>query len=113
MRKINKKKIIELNKKFGGSLINDSNLDFDIESANQEKNIFKSNAKLLRGIVSGHPFSDGNKRTAISEVSKRLAEEDIKIDKKVMAKGVVDIAKKNITDLNKIEKKLRKWSMKK
>ena len=112
-KKINKKKIIAMNRKFGGALINKSNLDFAIDSANREKNIYRSNAKLLRGIVSGHPFLEGNKRTAIATISKRFAFEDIKCNKRAMTKGVVNIAKKNVTNINKIEKRLRKWCTKK
>lgn len=112
-KKINTKKLIQMNKEFGGALINKSNLDFAVDDANREKNIYRSNAKLLRGIVSGHPFLDGNKRTTIIAISKRFAAEDIKCNKKAMTKGIVNIAKKRITNLNKIEKRLRKWCMKK
>lgn len=112
-KKINRKKLIERNKRFGGALINKSNLDFAIESADREKNIYKSNAKLLRGIVAGHPFLDGNKRTTIVTIGKRFAAEDIRCNKKAMAKGIVNIAKKRETNVNKIEKRLRKWCKKK
>ena len=112
-KKISKKRLIALNKRFGGSVINKSNLDFAVDSANMEKNIFKSNAKLLRGIVSGHPFLDGNKRTTLDTITKRFSNENIKCNKKAMTKGIVNIAKKNIVDVNKIEKRLRKWCSKK
>jgi len=111
--KINKKKLISRNKRFGGALINKSNLDFAIDSANQEKNIYRSNAKLLRGIVSGHPFLDGNKRTTIATLTERFKNENIKCDRKAMTKGVVNIAKNRVVNINKIEKRLRRWCKKK
>ncbi len=111
-KKISKKGLIDLNKKFGGSVINESNLDFAVDSANMEKNIYKSNAKFLRDVVGGHPFLDGNKRTTIETISRRFSEEQIKCDKKKMTRGIVNIAKKGTIDLNKIEKRLRKWCSK-
>ena len=105
---INKKKIIALNKKFGGSVINESGLDFAIEMANREKNLFKSNAYIIRGIILDHPFLDGNKRTATTIIARRFAEHNIACDEKKLVKSIVNIAKKNIHSIMKISKKLRK-----
>jgi prophage maintenance system killer protein len=55
-----------------GTPINLSNLEFDLELANNEKNIFRKNAHLLRGIIGGHPFLNGSKRTAVTVVLKIL-----------------------------------------
>jgi len=113
MRKLTNKKVISLNKKFGGSLINKGNLDFTLDSANHEKNIYKSNAKIVQGIINGHPFLDGNKRVTISLISKRFMEKNIKCNKIQMTKGIINIAKNQINDLKIIERRLRKWCPKK
>ena len=67
---ITKEEIIELNRKiveeFGGSigLQNKSNLDFVLAKVRNSKNVFRKAAELMHGINQGHPFLDGNKRTA-------------------------------------------------
>lgn len=106
---VNVKVIIKLNKKFGGHLRDSSNLDFDVQMAKREKNIFKSNAYIIRGIIAGHPFSDGNKRTALTVITKRFMKDNIKCDKQKLTKGIASIARDNVTDINKISKRLRKW----
>ncbi len=110
--KIDINKVIKKNKKFGGSLINRGNLEFAIDKANKEKNIFKSNAHLVRGIIINHPFLDGNKRTTIDLITRRFAKQNIKCDSKALPRGIVNIAKQNIWDINKISNRLRKWCKK-
>jgi prophage maintenance system killer protein len=102
-------KLIEINKKHGGSLLNKSNLEFDIEQANNQKNIFRSNAHLIRGIVCGHSFLDGCKSTALEITITRFEEHHMICNEKQFAKGLVNIAKNKIDNINKIEKMLRKW----
>lgn len=109
MEKIEINDIIEKNKKYGGSLMNRSNLEFDIDKANNEKNPFRSNAHIIRGIVSGHCFFDGCKSTAIDLVINRMKQEGIKCNERKMVLGLVNIAKNQIGDVHKIEKRLRKW----
>lgn len=100
--------IIKINKKYGGNLTNKNNLDFDLDRANKEENIYKSNAYLIRGIVAGHSFSDGCKRTAIEVIVKRFAEKGISCNENKVVRGMVEIAK-GVNDINKIERRLRKW----
>jgi len=109
---INIDQIIEINKKHGGCLLNKSNLEFDIERANEEKNIWRSNAYLVRGIVSGHCFLDGCKSTAMEVITDRFAEHKIGCDKSKLVRGILKIARGEIQDINKIEKGLRKWCYK-
>lgn len=72
---ITKEEIVQLNKKivekFGGSIgmQNESNLDFILAKVKNVKGIFRKATELMYGINQGHPFLDGNKRTAF-EVSK-------------------------------------------
>ena len=109
---ININEIIELNKKYGGSILNRSNLEFDLSKAREEKNIYRSNAYILRGIVSGHSFLDGCKSTAIKVITTRFAKENIGCDKNKLVNGVLRIAKGELRSISKIERGLRKWSMK-
>lgn len=103
-----KEKIIKINKKYGGCPLNISNLDFDLDMANHEKNIYKKNAYLIRGIVCGHSFSDGCKSTAMDITVKNFTKENIKYNKKKMVRGLVKIAESKPT-IKQIESKLRKW----
>ncbi|MBI2043440.1 Fic family protein [Candidatus Pacearchaeota archaeon] len=109
MDKISIKKIVNKNKKFGGSLINKSNLEYCVEMANKEKNIYKSNAYLVRGIIVNHPFLDENKRTAVDLIVRRFEKHGIKCDERGLVKGLTNVAKENLNDVNKISNRLRKW----
>lgn len=110
---VSSKQIIKINKKHGGTLINKNNLDYAVERANKEKNIYKSNAYLLRGIVVSHPFLDGNKSSATEIVLKRFKEEKIKCNEKMFSKGIINLAKTNETSINKIQRRLMRWCTKK
>ena len=107
------KDIIRINKKHKGVLINRSNLEYAIARANKEKNIYKSNAYLLRGIVVNHSFVDGNKSTASEVILKRFIKQNIKCNKKNFQRGIVNIARTNESDINKIQRRLKKWCTKK
>jgi prophage maintenance system killer protein len=111
--KVSERKIVASNKKFGGILTNKSPLNFAVESAIREKSIYRSNAILVRGIIVYHPFLDGNKRTTVETVAKRFAEQGIKCDVEALTRNLINIAKNNISDINKIERKLRKCTSKK
>ena len=84
-----------------------------IDKAKNEKNIYRSNAYIVRGIIIDHAFLDGNKRTAISVITNRFRKEGILCDKEMMTNGMISIAKNNIHDISRIESRLRKWCSKK
>jgi len=75
--KINKENIIEHNKHIlavsGGDfgILFPSNLDFAIESVNNESNPINQATNFLYYTATGHPFENGNKRTAF-EVAKGI-----------------------------------------
>ena len=106
-------KIIKINKKHGGNLINKSQLDFAIDKANREEDIYKSNAYLLRAIVVDHPFLDGNKKTATEVILERFSKNKIKCNEKEFSRGIVNIAKSNETSIEKISRRLKLWCPKK
>lgn len=106
--KINKNRIIRTNKVFGGNPYNLSNLDFDIEMANRQKNIYKQLAHVTRSMTSGHAFSDGNKRTAGVVIKSELFNKGIKIDNRKLAKTLVKLAKLKENRINMIERRIRR-----
>jgi len=75
--KINRENIIEHNKHIlavsGGDfgILFPSNLDFAIESVNNESNPINQATNFLYYTTTGHPFENGNKRTAF-EVAKGI-----------------------------------------
>ena len=108
---MDKKEIVKINEELGGSLSRPSSLDFACEFKN--KNIYKRTAYLIRAIVVDHPFTDFNKSTATILTIRSFGREGIKGDEDKLIRGILNIAKNNITDLNRIERGIRKWYPKK
>ncbi len=109
--KMEKKEIIKINKELGGSLSRASSLDFACDM--KTKNIYKKNACLVRAITVDHPFTDFNKSTATITTLRSFNRKGIKCNEDKLIRGILNIAKTNETDLNKIERGLRKWCPKK
>lgn len=105
---INKEKLIKANKILGGRVHNMSNLDFDVDQANHQKNIFKRLATASRSMIAGHAFSDANKRTALVMIKSELADHGIRCDQRKLAKSLVGLAKTNEGNINIIERRIRK-----
>lgn len=85
MRNLTVEEVIDINKslsKFGVvfGMINPGNLEFVVEESAHSVEIFNKAAVLLRGIAVGHPFIDGNKRTAFESASMLLKLNDVKLD---------------------------------
>jgi len=111
--KIDKEDIVIINKRLGGDLSRDGSLDFAIDKANQEKrNPYRKIAYLVRAIIVDHPFSDGNKRTALEIVVKELYRYEIECNIEKLTKIITKTAKKNIHEIIKIERMLRKCCQK-
>ncbi len=105
---IGKEDLLRINKGFGGNLRSDSSLDFAVDKLNNIKIGFhKKLAYLWRAILVDHPFSDGNKRTAVF-LAYALAEENKKyVDRDLLVYQAVSIAKKNLTNIRQIEYRLK------
>ena len=74
------------------------------------RSIFRKIALLMRAILVGHPFVDGNKRTAIIAALKLLDSCKIELDngqKEKLVSTAIKIAKENIIDLKRIERLIR------
>jgi len=110
---INKDEIIKINKLLGGNLSRDGSLDYAVDVANKEKrNPYKKLAYLVRAIIVDYPFTDGNKRTALEIIVKELYKYKIRCNTEKLAKAITKIAKKNIHQIIKIERILRKCCQK-
>ncbi|MDP2947905.1 MAG: type II toxin-antitoxin system death-on-curing family toxin [Nanoarchaeota archaeon] len=105
---ISKEDLIRINQGFGGNIRNDSSLDFAISiQENKKFGIYKKLAYLLRAVLVDHPFSDGNKRTAMF-IALNFAEQNNKIiDRDLLLEQIVSIAKNNITEIRNIKNRIK------
>lgn len=107
--KISKEDIARVAEGFGGVLRNSSSLDFALEKQTDMKlGEYKKLAYLLRAILVDHPFSDGNKKTAMF-VAFNFAEQSGKIvsDAELLQDQMLSIASKNITSIRAIEERMK------
>lgn len=106
--KISKKELLMANSAFGGSLRSGSSIDYALDKQkNKRLGFYKKLAYLVRAIIVDHPFTDGNKSTALY-VGFVFAEKNKKhIDIDNFLHQIVTIAKKNITDIRQIEWRLK------
>lgn len=102
------KDLLRINKGFGGDLRSDSSLDFAIDKINNPKlGFYKRLSYLLRAILVDHPFSDGNKRTAVFLAYAFADENKKQVDRDLLVYQVISIAKKNLTNIRQIEWRLK------
>lgn len=105
---IDKLNLLRINKGFGGNLRNDSSLEFAFSQLKNKKiGNYKKLAYLWRAILIDNSFSDGNKRTA-AYISFEFAENNKKkVNRELLIHHIVSIAKKNITQIKNIERRIR------
>lgn len=105
---IGKEELLRINKGFNGSLRSDSSLDYALDiQENKKFGQYKKLAYLLRAIIVDHPFSDGNKRTAMYLALKFAEENKKQVDRELLLDQIVSIAKHNETDIRSIERRLK------
>lgn len=105
---ISKEDLLRINKGFGGSLRDDSSLDFAFDKIKNKKiGMYKKLAYLTRAILVDHPFSDGNKRTATFLVFAFAEAHKKAVDRELLVYQIISIAKNNIYDIRNIENRLR------
>lgn len=106
--KISKQDIIRINKGFEGHLRNESSLDFALKTQeNKKMGEYKKLAYLWRALLVDHPFSDGNKRTAMF-IAFAFADENGKVaDRELLLHHSQSVASKNISDIRQIELRLK------
>ena len=106
--KIDKETIIRINKGFGGHTLNESSLDFALEQQENNKlGDYKKLAYLLRAILVDHPFSDGNKRTAMFLALAFANEINKEVDRDLLMHHILSIASKNLTQIRSIEERVK------
>lgn len=106
--KIGKKELLRINQGFGGNLRSDSSIDYALDKLEDKKlGMYKKLAYLLRAILVDHPFSDGNKRTAAYISLKFATEFKKQVDTELLTHHLVSIAKQNIHNIRKIERRLK------
>jgi len=105
---IGKEEILRINHGFGGNLRDDSSLDYALDKLNDKKlGNYKKLAYLLRAILVDHPFSDGNKRTAAYFALSFAYQSKKKVNQELLIHHIISIAKNNIHDIRKIERRLK------
>ena len=105
---ISKETLIRINKGFGGHLRNHDSLDYALsQQKNTKLGDFKKLAYFFRAILVDHPFSDGNKRTAMFLALAFTNETNKEIDKDLLLHHILSIATKNITQIRAIEERLK------
>lgn len=106
---LDKEQIRMINEKYGGILRSDAEIDTAL-TLGKGKSVYRKIAYLWRAILVGHPFTDGNKRTALIVALTVLDKCKIELDenkKENMVSEITKIAKENITDVNRIERLVR------
>ena len=105
---ITKEDIINLNKEFDkGKLVNESSLDFAFSNFKHTKDWTKQLAYLVRAILIDHVFEEGNKRTSSALIIILLEIQKIDYDPISVDEIIIEILKKNITDINKIRRMIK------
>jgi death-on-curing family protein len=106
---ISRDQIKRINEMYGGSLRNDAEIETALEMG-KGKAVFRKVACLWRAILVGHPFTDGNKRTALMVALTILEDCNIRAGEKAkeaMVSEITKVAKENITNINRIERLVR------
>lgn len=106
---ISKDHIKAINERYGGSLRTDAEIETAL-SAGRDRHVYRKIAALWRAILVGHPFTDGNKRTALMAALVIFDKCGVKISrprKESLVKEITKIARENITDISRIERLVR------
>ena len=105
---ISKEDLLRINKGFGGGLRSDASLDFAFDKQEDMKiGIYKKLAYMLRAVLVDHPFTDGNKRTAMF-LSLAFAHEHKKqVEDELLLHQIISIAKKNLIDIRTITDRIK------
>lgn len=106
---IDKEQIKAINEKYGGSLRTGAEIETALYKG-KGKNVYRKIAYLWRAILVGHPFTDGNKRTALIVALTILEKCEIGLDedrKESIVSEIKKIASENIEDVSRIERLVR------
>ena len=105
---LTQKDLIAINERFSnGQIVNKSSIEFVLETTKKSKHWYKTMCLLTRAILIDHIFEDGNKRTAAAMIMAYLDMNDYTYNSDTIGKIVLRIARKNITDVNKIGRMIK------
>ena len=105
--KVDIKDFLRINKGFGGNIVGTGSLEYAIKKLEDKKlGLYTKLAYLFRAMLVDHPFTDGNKRTAMFFAFMFADENNKKIDRDLLIHQIISIAKKNIIDIRKIKRRL-------
>ncbi len=105
---ISKEDIVRIAAGFDGVLRNSSSLEFALDKQKEVKlGPYKKLAYLLRAILVDHPFSDGNKKTAMFIALAFANEESRQPDRDLLLHHILSIASRNITQIRAIEERMK------
>ena len=106
---INKKDAISINIEIGsnGGFNNESSLEFALSIVRQKKSWLFELSYLVRSLLVDHVFQDGNKRTAATLIALYFEEKGLDYDKEKIIKAILQISRKNISDINKITRMIK------
>lgn len=100
--------LVEANSGFGGTLVREGSLDYALAMQKHKRyGDYRKLAFIWRAILVDHPFSDGNKRTALWAALKFAGATGRKADSDTLTKSIVKISAGNVTSIDKIERMLR------
>lgn len=110
----NKKDIIRINQEIGetGAFHNESSLDFALHIIRAKKSWLYELIYLVRSLLIDHVFHDGNKRTTFLLITLYFDDHKKGYDDQRIVNAVRKIARKNLTDINKIARELKKCLIK-
>ena len=110
MSMYNLKDIIRINQEVGetGELRDSSSIDFAISITKNNKSWLYELSYLARSIIIDHVFVDGNKRTAYILCTLYFEKQNKEYNDQKLIIAILKIARKNITDINKIARLLLK-----
>jgi len=106
---LTKEQIRRINRRYGGSLRSDAEIETALEMG-RGKGIYRKISCLWRAVLVGHPFTDGNKRTAVGSaiVMMEAAGKPLRRRQRNALSIVAErIAERNIRDIRKIERRIR------
>jgi len=106
---LQKEQIRMINERYGGRLRTDAEIETALDLG-KGKNVYRKVAYLWRAVLVGHPYTDGNKRTALMVALTIFEKCKMKLkgeDKERIVTGIKKIASENITDINRIERLIR------
>lgn len=106
----NIKDLIRINQEIGesGDFRNKSSLEFALHYVKQKKSWLFELSYIVRALLIDHPFVDGNKRTALIICQLYFDDNKHEYKKQRLVDILHKIARKNITDINKIVRELLK-----